>query len=740
MNDKSVKRILNIIIPVQFIVFAILVSYFLDFKYRENFKNIVSDYKEITINNIDMEKNMAVGDYIGEFLDQKRGLLLREVDSPDYAEDKMIHGYWMSGDFDANKDKLNIEFLGKQYASDESFNKLDDGGSIGLLSGEYGLIEPTPKFLFGDSYVFINLIGTGKFAGFNGTYKAVGLSDQDIDQFYKGISEASGISVAELTDQKGGGSAMTGDLPFAFIAIYLVSTILIIGLLTTYTVSKLKDMGTYLLMGWTKGDFIKSIYSSFNKTALLVTLLFPLFGIVLSKASFMTPKFIGIYALAGFINLVLYLIFKFVISLILRTVKPINAIHGRITKKGLLIFGIILYLLVNLSTGLVSFIGMDDQIAEIRDQYKTKKEWEEVSDYYVTNTYFKGDDYMDPQTADQPTLDRDFMEFYRSIEGKDGVKLINTQFYRPDLREEWIAKDVYKYPPDFSYMEFKADKNYIEDDLGIDLDEDLIKLSKEGYRIYLIPNSFTDGEKKQIEKFYQEMNDQDFSDEYVNEKYYSTLYKGNKFITYDNNKEYFTFPNNYDDFMYKETFPLKTSEPVISLITSENMSYFESRSLLAGGETNSYIKLNQEAYDKYINKEYYKKFNLDDNMPEFVKIADLITGMIRSLTQHIATFIILALFLTYIGIMILSALIKLYREIYGEEVNIKKFLGYDNKKIYKALWIIVILASLVNIIIGLVKGSISGISLSVILFIIQYLMLDRLTKRNQFENLVEFLK
>ena len=90
--------------------------------------------------------------------------------------------------------------------------------------------------------------------------------------------------------------------------------------------------------------------------------------------------------------------------------------------------------------------------------------------------------------------------------------------------------------------------------------------------------------------------------------------------------------------------------------------------------------------------------------------------------------------------MILSALIKLYREIYGEEVNIKKFLGYDNKKIYKALWIIVILASLVNIIIGLVKGSISGISLSVILFIIQYLMLDRLTKRNQFENLVEFLK
>ena len=198
--------------------------------------------------------------------------------------------------------------------------------------------------------------------------------------------------------------------------------------------------------------------------------------------------------------------------------------------------------------------------------------------------------------------------------------------------------------------------------------------------------------------------------------------------------------NIYDDFMYKETFPLKTSEPVISLITSENMSYFESRSLLAGGETNSYIKLNQEAYDKYINKEYYKKFNLDDNMPEFVRIADLITGMIRSLTQHIATFIILALFLTYIGIMILSALIKLYREIYGEEVNIKKFLGYDNKKIYKALWIIVILASLVNIIIGLVKGSISGISLSVILFIIQYLMLDRLTKRNQFENLVEFLK
>lgn len=68
------------------------------------------------------------------------------------------------------------------------------------------------------------------------------------------------------------------------------------------------------------------------------------------------------------------------------------------------------------------------------------------------------------------------------------------------------------------------------------------------------------------------------------------------------------------------------------------MPWFETSSLLAGGERRSFIKFNQKAYDKYVNKDYYKKFHLEDNMTEFVKIKDLIGGRIQSLGQSILTF------------------------------------------------------------------------------------------------------
>lgn len=87
------------------------------------------------------------------------------------------------------------------------------------------------------------------------------------------------------------------------------------------------------------------------------------------------------------------------------------------------------------------------------------------------------------------------------------------------------------------------------------------------------------------------------------------------------------------------------------------MSWFETSSLLAGGERRSFIKFNQKAYDKYVNKDYYKKFHLEDNMTEFVKIKDLIGGRIQSLSQSILTFVLVALLFTVICRIILYNLI-----------------------------------------------------------------------------------
>ena len=742
MKRSLSSKLLIVLLVIQSLVFAIATSLYLDQKYREHFDNLANDYKEVSINNIDITKGNEVGDYIANFLEENQVLMVKKVEGPDYTGRKLLHGYWMSGDYEANKEKLNLKFLDKQYASDQSFKNLDRGGTIGLLDGDYSTIEPTPRFILGDSYFFINLTGTGKIGGFNGEYKLIGLDEAGVDRFYDGLSKVTGLGVDEIKTSNGGSAVMGGGSSLSFIIIYVVLTLVIITILTTTTVASLKDMGVYLLQGWSKKSYIKSIYGPINKIAYFLPLLFIPYGFILTKGSFNTLKFYSVFLLAGLINLAIFLLFELLISLILRTVKPINAIHGRTSKKGLLIFGMILFMIFNTSTSALSFMDIDNMIIELKDQIVTKKEWENVSDYYVTTTFYEGDDFEGDHSITPMSFQRDFYKFYESIENEDGVKFIRTDFRRKNWNEEVKEMELYKHAPDFSYLLFTANKNYLEDDMQVKVTDEMEEFANEGYRVYLIPKSFSKEDRKSLETALTEMDEEMFLDETddTDRENFNIKFKGIKFFTYNNNKNYFAYPNNIDDEMYNEKFPSTSTNPVINYVNTNNMSIFESLSLISGGETNSEIKLSQEAYDKFANKEYFKKYNIDDNKPEFVQIRELIGGMIRSLTQSIFTFLLIALLFLGISAAILSALINLYREIYLEEVNIKKFLGYDNKKIYKSIFVVVIVASIVNLTIAIINGSVFGICFGIIFALIELMLLRKFTNKNQFEMLVEFLK
>ena len=742
MKRSLSSKLLIVLLVIQSLVFAIATSLYLDQRYRENFDNLANDYKEVSINNIDITKGNEVGDYIANFLKENQVLMVKKVEGPDYTGKKLLHGYWMSGDYEANKEKLNLKFLDKQYASDQSFKNLDKGGTIGLLDGDYSTIEPTPRFILGDSYFFINLTGTGKIGGFNGEYQLIGIDDAGVDRFYEGLSKVTGLSVDEIKTSSGGSAVMGGGSSLSFIIIYVVLALVIITILTTTTVASLKNMGVYLLQGWSKKSYIKNIYNPINKFAYFLPILFIPYGFILTKGSFNTLKFYLIFLLAGLINLTIFLFFELLISLILRTVKPIDAIHGRTSKKGLLIFGMILFMIFNTSTSALSFMDIDNMIIELKDQIVTKKEWENVSDYYVTTTFYEGDDFEGDHSITPMSFQRDFYRFYQSIENEDGVKFINTDFRRKNWSKHMKEIGSFDHVPDFSYLLFTANKNYIEEDMQVEITNEMEKLANEGYRVYLIPESFSKEDRKSLEIAITEMDEEMFLDETndTDRENFNIKFKGIKFFTYNNNKNYFAYPNNIDDEMYNEKFPSTSTNPVINYVNTNNMSIFESLSLISGGETNSEIKLNQEAYDKFANKEYFEKYNIDDNKPEFVPIRELIGGMIRSLTQSIFTFLLIGLLFLGISAAILSALINLYREIYLEEVNIKKFLGYDNKKIYKSIFVVVIVASIINLTIAIINGSVFGICFGIIFALIELILLKKFTNKNQFGMLVEFLK
>ena len=78
MKRSLSKKLLIVLLVIQSLVFAIATSLYLDQKYKENFDNLASDYKEVSINNIDITKGNEVGDYIAGFLKENQALMVKK--------------------------------------------------------------------------------------------------------------------------------------------------------------------------------------------------------------------------------------------------------------------------------------------------------------------------------------------------------------------------------------------------------------------------------------------------------------------------------------------------------------------------------------------------------------------------------------------------------------------------------------------------------------------------------------
>ncbi|WP_394020122.1 hypothetical protein [Anaerococcus cruorum] len=79
MKRSTSEKLLIVLIVLQSIIFAIATSLYLDQKYTENFDNLANDYKEVSINNIDITKGNEVGDYITNFLKENQALMLKKL-------------------------------------------------------------------------------------------------------------------------------------------------------------------------------------------------------------------------------------------------------------------------------------------------------------------------------------------------------------------------------------------------------------------------------------------------------------------------------------------------------------------------------------------------------------------------------------------------------------------------------------------------------------------------------------
>lgn len=206
-----------------------------------------------------------------------------------------------------------------------------------------------------------------------------------------------------------------------------------------------------------------------------------------------------------------------------------------------------------------------------------------------------------------------------------------------------------------------------------------------------------------------------------------------EFLKYQFNQEVFSFST-------KSVDKLMIKDPIILVITPENMIYRETESLIAIGLENSYIKLEGEAEAKYLSQEYLSKFNLNDNYIEFATIRLFVDGIQKDLWLTIQLFLGTLIAITFIVIILLISIITIFQNAYKEKISVKKFLGYSNFSIYKIPLLLTTFVIALDIVTVILFHSKVGIVFMIVLGLIQLIIFYKVMISNQMKKLNLFLK
>lgn len=731
-NNNWLKYITYLVIVLQGIIFSLLSTYYLNENYREKLYTTPQDVPVIDIRYIGEDKTINVLNFLEEYANKNNILLVKTEDILDSKGYTIGERILLAGDYNSNKDKLDLSFMNQKLVKDDDINKLlssNEDLSIGYESSSINMIRDIPKFVLGDNIVIKSLLPqTLNTNNINGNYRLVGAKQEDKDIIIKALSEITGISREKFSENLSGSYLDNSFKESILIGLFLLTLLLLFSLFIINSVRSIREMGIYILQGYSKKDYVFKIFTPFINVGSISSVMLVLYGLILTNFSFRSLTFISTMFLYGVVNFIIILLLVCVSSIVMLTISPIDAIKNRISTKKYIIMALTLFLLSNIAMVFMA-IYIDGPYKEIEENKRLSINWKEVSDLYILNELNVGDDQKS-FTRESKAIHQDFYDWYKSIEGKDGVYIINTSFTSDETIYDLKQKGVYKSLPDKAFWEFIASPNYLNK-IGINIDDNVINEAYNGSRIYLIPSSYSNHEKNKMEKYILERDNVDFRDDDIKTAYMNK--KNLKFYTYDNDRDLFTYNTSVEDSNY-------TKDPIINIVTSENMIFRESESINAMGLANSFVKLSYDAKNNYTNYNYLRKYNLSDNLPSYLPIEKHVDGIQKTLLITIRLFLSLIIMLGTICLILLYSSIVLFRIMNDEEINIKRFLGYTNNKIYKKINIFVIIVLLIDFIAVAIYKSKIGILLITLLAVIEFIFLYKTYSKNQFSKLLDYLK
>lgn len=732
-NNNLLKYLTCIMILLNGVLFSLVATFYMDIAYFNKLSMYPSSALYIQLKTIPEEKADSTYKFLNEYAEQNGLFYIRK----DFLLNRhgSVNGalFSIDGDIKSNKDKLTLDFLGQNITNSNKLEKLlvakDENATLGVSETTLNSIDNIPRFKFGENIVFKKLSNTiRETKTINGEYRILGLDNSKKIEFLEGLSKVSGVDSSVFFDGKSGYFLDHGLNEIIIVGLFVISNLVLLSLLIVITIKYLPNLGKLILLGWSRKYFAIKLYQPLIYMALLSIFLFIPYGLVLTDITFNSIFFISLMLGIGILHFIIISILLLIASLFIFLISAINAVRERIPRRKYMIVAVLVYFIFNIFL-IVGSVYIDSPYQEVQKNIEISKNWNKVSDYKILKNISVGNDQASFNRQSKEFF-RDFYNWYKEISDDNDVNIINTSFISKDMLKKYKLNEVYKSVPNEEFWELTASPNYLKK-IGIKIEDSVIENAKRGTRTYLIPENKSDNEIKLLKEMLIEKDTKNIRSDDI-----KTSFNENKefeFLKYQFNQEVFSFST-------KSVDKLMIKDPIILVITPENMIYRETESLIAIGLENSYIKLEGEAEAKYLSQEYLSKFNLNDNYIEFATIRLFVDGIQKDLWLTIQLFLGALIAITFIVIILLISIITIFQNAYKEKISVKKFLGYSNFSIYKIPLLLTTFVVTLDIITVILFHSKVGIVFMIVLGLIQLVIFYKVMISNQMKKLNLFLK
>ncbi len=210
--------------------------------------------------------------------------------------------------------------------------------------------------------------------------------------------------------------------------------------------------------------------------------------------------------------------------------------------------------------------------------------------YALKEFFFEGD--FDKFRADM-------FNWYKAAQREDGVMLAETEYYGTDILDDWKSGGVYKNVPEDGFWYFAVSPSYLEE-IGLRPLDGSIDEAWDGVRLYLLSNTLNERAAEELKAF--------LTEDALKAAGYGGIENGFAqrheiaFLEYA--------PDKYYTWRSETALPAFDDAPVFYVCTTENMTSFESESLIATG-VDGYIKFkNENVLGRFKDEPLFKNYGL----------------------------------------------------------------------------------------------------------------------------------